>query len=131
MAARASFNQTASLVDRLTIIQGQFVINGTSDPTSVQGNGITSVVRNSAGKFTVTLSEAWNKLLCVDAVLAGPSAGTTAGCDNVAIDTVPSAGFTSVVLRTELNNAAADPTSGSTVLFLLHLRNSTLKGKGE
>src|SRR5262249_31951393 len=125
------FNQTASLVDRLTIIQGQFQINGTSNPDNLQGNGITSVARNSAGKFTITLSDTWNKLLSLDTVLAGPSSGTVAGCDNVALDVVPSAGFTTVVIRTELNNAAADPTDNSTLLFALKLRNSSLKGKGE
>lgn len=49
------------------LLKGSFLINGTSDPDGIRDgntNMISSVVRNSAGLFTVTFADFARNLLC-------------------------------------------------------------------
>jgi hypothetical protein len=49
----------------VALIPFAFKANGTSDPTTIKGDVVSTVVYNSAGKWTVTLSELVYDVICV------------------------------------------------------------------
>ena len=76
MANRAYFQMLASLVERLTFLQGQFsVTDGSGAVGSVQGSGIADVVRIGVGCYQVKLQDSYNKLLMLS-VTQEEAAGT-------------------------------------------------------
>src|SRR5262245_20444623 len=77
MANRAFFQMLASLVERLTLVQGQFSVGSTGAVSGVQGSGIDNIVRLDVGTYEVKLSDSYNKLLDFHVVAAEP-AGTPA-----------------------------------------------------
>ncbi len=58
MANRAYFQMLASLVERLSYIQGSFVSDGSGGVTSVQGSGVDTVVNLQTGVFQIKLQNA-------------------------------------------------------------------------
>lgn len=104
-------------------LRGSFVINGTSNPT-VWRDGksalIKSVVRNSAGLFTVTFNDYGNlpaKLITERAALS-PAATGTATLANV-VNSSYSQSARTVQIVTSAAGAAADPATGLRVSFEL------------
>lgn len=77
MANRAYFQMLASLVERLTLLQGQFSVGSSGAVSAVQGSGLDNIVRLDVGTYEVKLSDSYNKLLDFHVEAAEP-AGTPA-----------------------------------------------------
>ncbi len=125
-----------SLVDRLTLIQGQFKIEAaTTYVSGLQGNGVSSVARVSDGLYDITLQDSYNKLLDFHAVPVAASAGTASNVAAFALDSEPSLADSSPVIRIQAlagaDGAKVVPTTGTVIKFSILLRNSATKGKGE
>ena len=54
----------------IRVISLSFAPAGTGAPTDVKGRGVTSVVRDSAGKFTITLKDKFLELMGLNVVIA-------------------------------------------------------------
>lgn len=67
MANRAYFQMLASLVERLTYLQGQFTVGASGAVSAVKGSGIDNVVRTGTGTYEVKLSDSYNRLLMFQA----------------------------------------------------------------
>ena len=95
-------------------------IGATGAVTSVAGTGVASVVRTSAGLYTITLNETYPSLLSANATLLAP----------VAVDLVPQfvseavASTKIIVLRTVAAAVLTDPANGASLLVNLVLRNT-------
>lgn len=137
MANRAFYPMLASLVDRLTMIQGTVAIGGTGAVGTVTGNGIASIARDSQGIYTITLDDAYNRLVDFSAVVVAASAGTASNVGAVAIDRDPQSSSLGVpakklgIQTLDFAGAKVDPQSGCVIIFSMLLRNSAIKGKGE
>ena len=67
MAARSGFLTLASLVDRLSLVQGQFSIGSSGAVSAVQGNGVVSVTHAGTGVYWVILRDSYNKFMALGA----------------------------------------------------------------
>lgn len=112
---------------------GQFAVGATGAPTlaTAASKGITSVVRNSAGKYTVTLQDSYAAFLWADAKLldATNSDPTTVGCVAKLVSASVNGATATVVIQfydTVSPFTAADPRNGATVLLKVELRNSSV-----
>jgi len=99
--------------------------------TSPGSVGIKSIVRNSAGKYTITLSDSYQKVLWASAQIMDStnSDPTTVGCvAKLVSENVSNATPTVVIQFYDMATpfTAADPRNGATVLVKLELRNSTV-----
>jgi hypothetical protein len=95
-------------------------------PTLVAGTGmgISSVVRNSAGDFTIALSQAFVSLMGVDHVMIS-SAASAAPELRVKANSVSSASAPSIEIVTSAAGTATDPASGEIMLIKILLNRSS------
>lgn len=120
-----------SLEKRVVNLFASVAVGATGAPTlnAASSKGIKSVVRNSAGNYTINLSDTYQRLLFMDsAVVLGsgaPSSGTTLQmiirADNSNNQTTPN-------VQVEFLNSsgtAVDLASGATLLLAPQLSNST------
>jgi hypothetical protein len=116
-----------SLVPSKCVLFGQVAIGGTGAPTISAANskGIASIVRNSAGNYTVTLSDSWVKLLNIQAQFIDSGTQTVATTYVVSQTINSSAGKVIVIQCVDFAGAAVDPRSGATMLLEINLSNST------
>jgi hypothetical protein len=134
MANRLFETKLLNLVKGMVAIEGSFDIGATGAVSNIKGNGVSTVTRTAAGKYDIVLQDQYNKFLGSVFSIAEKSAGDPAA-DSVNVDGDPdttvaaSSPKVSIVLR--LAGTAGDATSGVRLYFVLFLRNSTLKGKGE
>ncbi len=63
MANRAFFQTVSNLVERLSLLQGQFTAGSTGAVSGVQGSGIADVVRVGTGAYQVKLQDSYDRLL--------------------------------------------------------------------
>lgn len=114
------------------LLYGKFAVGATGAPTldTAASKNISTVVRNSAGKYTITLSEPvqsllWADVQVIDATNSDPnSVGTVA---RIFSNGVTSVTPTLVVQFYDVaTGAAVDPRNGAEVRFKLELRNSTV-----
>ena len=137
MASRAFFPTCDSLNERLTMIQGSVTFGASGAVASITGTGVASVSQTSTGIYKITLSDAYARCLGLSAVAVAAASGTAANVATVAIDADPqssSLGVPAKQLSIQTLDAAAakvDPASGSVLLFMIWLRNSSIKGAGE
>jgi hypothetical protein len=110
-------------------LYGSVTFGSTGAVASSTGKGITSVTRNSAGKYTVLLQDTYNAFLWADckilnATLSDPSSvGVFADLFSQAVaTTTPTVVFQFVATD---DGAAADPASGAVAYFKIDLRNSS------
>lgn len=94
------------------------------------GNGVASVVRTSAGLYTVTLQDIYTSLQWAEVKVLAASAGnpTTAGILNtLQADTVATSTPTVAFLFQSVTaGAATDPASGAILYFKIELKNSSV-----
>lgn len=211
MANRAFFQMLASLVERLTYLQGDFTVGSSGAVSDVNGSGIDDVVHVDTGVYQVKLSDSYNRLLDFQCsaeepvgtpatIASGLTSGlaysiTTVGDASLAdwhsvglpVGVVPAVGVSFVATSTGSGNATTarvapvagtstadaqvynlfgnpdltvncsvpgnagaakqagyflfvvrsgvgvvtDPPSGAKLKLSMHLRNSSVKGKGE
>lgn len=106
-------------------------IGSTGAVSSSSGKGIASVVRNSAGKYTITLSDSYNKLLWADVAVLDDT-----NSDPVSVGTVGrlfsedvdgSTPTLAIQFYDFTDGSAADPADGAKVFVKIQLRNSSVE----
>ncbi len=102
-------------------------IGSTGAPTIVEAKGVTSVTRNSAGKYTILLADpsAQLKDVCSQSI-SGTSPQAAPLC-TVVSEAVATAAAPTVVLQYYAadNSTATDPASGEVLLIRIAVRNSS------
>lgn len=134
MANRYLKKPTYSFEQDTVRINGRFVVGSTGAVTagSVKGGGVSGVVRNGTGDYTVTLSDKYAKLLSFKGFVA--SASGNSGIAAIEAYNATPANFQSdfstngtLSFKTlDFAGAAADPTSGGYLYFELIVRNSSV-----
>lgn len=129
---RSFHKPLGSLEIDVVTIYGSYAVGATGACTldTQNSKGVASVVRNSAGKYTITLSEPVQKFLWGDAQLLDDT-----NSDPTTVGVLPrlfSAGVTAatptfvIQFFNYTDGSAADPADGATVYFKLELRNSSV-----
>ena len=116
------------------LLYANWAVGAAGAPTlGATGNkGITSVVRNSTGKYTVTFDDAYNGLLWADAIVmdATNSDPTTVGVvAKLVSQSVQTSGAGTVVIQfysTATPGTVEDPRDGATIYFKAELRRSSV-----
>lgn len=122
--ANAQFFQFRYSKERMMIdLYCKVAIGSTGAPTLVTGSrkGIASIVRNSAGNYTVTLSDVYNRILGANFNFVA-SAGPAAPLVSVVSETV-SGSKTVIIQCADIAGDATDPASGEVMLINLALAN--------
>lgn len=87
--------------------------------------GITSIVRNGAGDYTLTLVERWNRLVSASAEVLIASYTSTKGCAyTIKSEAVNSTTPTVRIVFTQVSGAAADVDDGARLFFQIRVANS-------
>lgn len=135
--ANRNFDQTLdSLVKKLTLVQGSVVIGATGAVGTTTGNGVSSIARVSAGKYTITLSDTYYRFVGLEYSFYEGGAGSplvytlSVFSDPQSATVGVPAGLLTIQCR-DAAGAAVDPASGAVLYFSILLRNSSVKGKGE
>ena len=102
----------------------KITIGDTGAPTLTNGKGVVSVVRDSAGKYTITLKDNFNTMLAMSATINSGSSAPTAPAINVVSQDVTTA-KTVVIQCRDIAAAAADPASGEIIMLELVMRNAS------
>lgn len=130
MANRTFKKDRGAFVQGVVDVYASVAIGATGAPTlSASGSqGVASIARNSAGKYTITLSDAYNALLSLTATLKKSSGVlATASSAQMALrsETVNS---TKTIVIEFLDNAGAaiELVSGVTVMLHAQLKNSNV-----
>lgn len=110
----------------VTLIFSGCTGNATSQPTSVRGPGVTSIVRSGVGVLTVTLTDKWNNILFVTGSVI--DAGTV---DDWEITiTAISASSKTVALQVFKGGAAADLPTTAQLRLMIAVGNTTQPAGG-
>lgn len=113
-----------SLEPMVVELYAKVSIGAAGAPTIVSAKGIASVVRNSAGDYTINLQDTYQKLLDADMIsivaTVPASPVMSVKLDSSAILAAP---LVEVVMST--GGVATDPASGEILLIRLALSNST------
>ena len=134
MANRYFKQPTYSFEQSTVRINGRFVVGSTGAVTAgtVKGGGVSGIVRNGTGDYTVTLADKYNKLLSFKAYLV--SASGNSGIAAVELYNATPANFQSDFLTNntfsfktlDYAGSAANPTSGGYLYFEVIVRNSNV-----
>lgn len=124
-----TYTYCQTLEREVKILYGSFVIGATGAVNTIKG-GFT-VVRNSAGNYTITYPQHYNRLLYASGGFI--NAGGGSGIASVEIATNPltlQSGFQTsgsyIIQFYDYTGAAADAASGSVHSFVAHVRNTTI-----
>lgn len=126
--ANRLFNQFRSALEKSVIdIYCDVTFGATGAPTLVQAKskGITSVVRISAGKYTITLMDKYVDLFGIDFIFLNATGIAAAPEMGVISNLVASTPPTIQVQFSNNAGAATDPASGDEVKMDIQLKNST------
>lgn len=127
--ANRNFNRYQALTKEVKALFAQVAIGAAGAPTinAAKSLGVASIVRNSAGNYTVTLSDKYMDLLelsCSRELAAGAPAAL--GGFVVRSQDVDAA-KTIVVEFVDAAGAAIDPASGTTLRMKIDLKNSSVQ----
>lgn len=104
-----------------------FGASGAPTMVAKTGMGISSVVRNSAGNYSITLSHAYPALLMVNVKSISPSAAPAAPSSYIVSSAVTSSTAPVIIVQfSSIAGAATDPASGESVLLEVVLHKSSL-----
>lgn len=92
-------------------------IGATGAPTLSRGKGIASIVRNSAGLYTITLQDKSARLLEMSHDMLSGSSALAAPFMNIVSETVASTKLIVLQFRALDNSTATDPANGE-ILYL-------------
>ena len=127
--ANRNFNRYQALTKEAKALFAQFSVAAAGAPTlnAPASLGITSIVRNSAGRYTITLDDKYNDLLQItqSRVLASGAPGAVGGMivRSEAVDTDK----TIVIEFVDSAGAAIELVSGSLVRLKINLKNSSVQ----
>lgn len=120
--ANRTFNRKQALEKEVKEIYAEIAIAGSGAPTLTRGTGVASVAKGTTGVYTITLQDAYSRLMFADvAVLSASAQNLNAQLQSQDV----SASSKTVVFRTQAAGAAADPSSGSVLYVKLELKNSS------
>lgn len=116
-----------SLEKNVVELFAQVTYGATGAPTLVTANskGIKSVVRNSAGNYTITLQDTYFKFLGVDLTPVVPTGTPAAPVQFMVSQAVTSQTAPTIVLQYLNGTTATDPASGESVFLTIALGNSS------
>lgn len=122
-------NQFAATFEKAVVtIFGDVTIGGTGAPTLVaaKSKGIKSIVRNSAGDYTVTFQDKYNKFLglAVSSIKATAPAAPLMSIKAVSVNAAGGATVEFVLYTAAAGTAATDPASGEELLIEASFGNS-------
>lgn len=120
--ANRNYNRVQALAKETKLIYAQVTIGASGAPTLVQPLGVASIVRNSAGLYTITLQDAYMALQYAHVEVVTPTAEDIQA--NVVAEDV--SGAKTVQFRTTAVGVATDPADGDSLLIKLELRNSSV-----
>ncbi len=132
--ANRNFNQAIyTLQQDLVILEGNFVIGAVGAVGTVKGSGIAGVTRTGAGVYEITLDDKYNRYLAGTIGFINTTTGSGVASVEVSNDAnaAVAAGTGIEITCYDYAGAAVDPAAASVCGFLVYLRNSTIKGKGE
>lgn len=130
MANRSFHKPLGSLEIDTVTLYGTVTFGATGAVASSTGKGITSVTRNSAGKYTVLLADVYNAMLFADGIILD-----SANSDPVTVGVVPRLFSQAVSNATPTvifqfydvaGGEVADPASGAVLYYTIQLRNSSV-----
>lgn len=124
---RRKFQFQYSMQREIVNISMKAAIGATGAPTlsTTDAKGVTSITRNSAGRYTLLLQDNYPALMCAHAIILDSTASTSPIIQLIS-EAVVSATTPTVVLQClDAAGVAADPASGSTLMVSLVLRNVT------
>jgi hypothetical protein len=106
---------------------GVVTFGSSGAPTLGTAKGITSITRNSAGKYTIKLSDAYVGFLMVATKQLVASGAPAAPFCHMVSEAVATAGTQSVVIQYLAvdNTTATDPASGEKLYFEVTVKNSS------
>lgn len=99
-------------------------IGATGAPTIANGKGVASIVRNSAGNYSITLKDNFNVLMSSDVMFNSGSSAPAAPLVNLVSETVSSTKIVRIQCR-DIAAAAADPASGEVLMMHIICRNAS------
>jgi hypothetical protein len=132
MANRRFEQFQLSLEKKVVTLWSNISVGAAGAPTApvAKNKGIKSIVRNSAGNYTINLQDSYQYLMFMDSCIVlgagGPSAGTNV---QIVVRADNSASLAAPAVQVEVLNAAGtavDLASGSSLLIMLELKNSTV-----
>lgn len=122
------YNQFAlSLEKQKVFIYLKAAIGATGAVTinTTLSKGVTSITRNSAGRYTIVFQDTYVGLLGLTATIVESAATPTVLAVATVSETVATAATKNVVIQcADAAGAAVDPASGSTMLLQFQLSNS-------
>jgi len=121
MANSRLFQFSYSYERDLAHIVPKISIGASGAPTIVNGKGVVSVVRNSAGNYTLTLKDPFYLLMGVSCTSISGSSAPAAPILNVVSETVNSTKTIIIQLR-DSAGVATDPASGEILMMHILLR---------
>lgn len=101
-------------------------IGASGAPTLVSGQnkGVLSIVRNSAGNYTITLTDSYRRLLNAEQKFIVATGVPAAPSMNIVSDNVATLATPTVVIQTVTGSTPTDPANGEIMLLQLSLKNS-------
>jgi hypothetical protein len=118
----------SSYAGQMVSLLAKISIGASGAPTLIPntGMGIASIVRNSAGNYTINLSNTFYSLMGVRVTNVSGASAPAAPLVNVAVDAVKVAAAPLVTIQTRnVSNAATDPASGEILQIELLLNRSS------
>ena len=139
MATRDFKNRIFTLNHDMVILEGSCTIGedtpGNGAVKHVKGSGIKNVVHNGTGNYTITLDDKYQRYLGGNVGFVSTSTnGSGIAYVEVADFSVQThvADGTGITFQCfNYSGAKADPLTTSVMGFMIYLRNSSIKGKGE
>lgn len=129
MANQRQTFQFSGRMQRSTIdLFAKITIGASGAPTLVANasKGISSVVRDSAGQYTITLQDTYAALLKYDVSMFSGTSAQAAPMQTLESDSISSDGKLVIQCRAIDNSTATDPASGEIMYLSLTLANTNL-----
>jgi hypothetical protein len=129
MANRFWKRDRAGLEQGVVDLYASVAIGATGAPTLSAANskGVASIARNSAGKYTLTLQDQYNRILALQTAIKLASGAPSATSSVQAVLRSDSVSSKSVVIEfVDSTGAAVEVVSGATLLVHLQLKNSSV-----
>jgi hypothetical protein len=120
--ANRNYNRAQALEKEVKSLYAEISIGAAGAPTLVRGLGIASVARDSAGVYTVTLQDAYNRLMSFGASQEAASAEDLKF--QLAASDVSSA--KTVQFRCIAAAVETDPSNGSKLRLQIDVKNSSI-----
>lgn len=118
-------NPVQAIEQGVTTVYAKLTVGATGAVSASSGYGLSSIVRNSAGNYTITLDRKFKKILSVVPTVIE---GTPQGLEmTVTDDSMSSGGALTVEFGTD-GGTATDPSSGQIIIFAITVADTGMTG---